>query len=188
MTTPGSNGPDQQPGGGAPQWGEQPPQGGAPGQFPQGQYPQQGQFPQGQYQPQPGQPGQFPQQGGPGGPGQPPFGGAPQKSGTAKWLIPVVAVVVVLIAVGVLFFAFGGKPEVGDCLDSTSGQPDVVDCEDSEAQVRVIGIDDRELTSADFYSDPSTCEEFRDQTEYQLWYGDTSDPDATGTIYCLELV
>ncbi|MGY1743000.1 MULTISPECIES: LppU/SCO3897 family protein [unclassified Blastococcus] len=193
MTTPGSNGPDQQSGGAAAGWGQ--PAAGSPGGFPPPPPgstpppPPPGGFPQGQYQPQPGQ-APYPPQGGAPYPPQSGAGafGAPQKSGLPKWLIPVIAGVVLVGAALALFAFFGsGTPEVGDCLDSDSGNPEVVDCDDSAAVLRIIGEHDEELTSAEFYSDDSTCSAFP-ETEYQLWYGEVDESDAEGTIYCTQYV
>ena len=204
MTTPGSNGPEQQPGGSS-AWGQPPAGGGGgnspqrpppPAGFPQGQYPQQGGVPspqQGQYPQQGGAPypqqGQYPQQGGaPYPPHQGGFG-VPQRKGPPKWLIPVIAGVVLVGAALALFAFFGNTaPEVGDCLDSDSGDPEVVECDDSSAVLRIIGEHDEELTSVEFTVDPSVCEEFIDRTEYVLWYGDTEDTDAEGTVFCTEYV
>ncbi|MGY1747525.1 LppU/SCO3897 family protein [Blastococcus sp. SYSU D00695] len=188
MTTPGSNGPDQ-PGWGQPPagppggWSPPPPPPGGPtppppGGFPQGQYPQQGGAP---YPPQQGGAPYPPHQ------GASAFG-APQAKGTPKWLIPVIAGVVLVAAAVALFTFFGnGAPEVGDCLDSDSGDPEVVDCDDSSAVLRIIGEQDGEQTASEFQSDPNTCSEFS-QTDFRLWYGDTSDSDAEGTVYCTEYV
>ena len=204
MTTPGSNGPDQQPGG-APGWGQPP--GGRPGGyspqppppaggFPPGQYPPQGSAPyppQGApYPPQAGAP--YPPQGAP----YPPQGGAwgvPPKSGRPKWLIPVIAGVVLVAAALALFLFFGNDTvdaEVGDCFDSasvdnSSGDVNVVDCDDSDAAARVIGIEDRKLTSSQYFADDTTCADFPG-TESQLWVGPQDDDNAKGTIYCLDLL
>ena len=196
MTTPGSHGPQQPPGGGGPGWGQPPggyspppggsnppypPQGG-PGQGqpyppqgqpfpPQGQpYPQQGQaFPQGQpYPPQ-------------GGPGQP---WAPQRSGRPKWLIPVIAAVVAVVALGGLYW-FLTTPEfdVDDCLRRAgSDEVEKVDCDDSDAEARVIGIHDEELTESEYYADASTCSEFP-ETVGQVWVANTFGDE--GTVYCV---
>ncbi|WP_029433935.1 hypothetical protein [Blastococcus sp. URHD0036] len=212
MTTPpGSNGPDQQPGAGGPGWGQPP--AGPPGGYSPPPPPPGGATP-GQYQPQPGgapyqpQPGgaPYPPQGGApyppqGGAPYPPQGGAPyppqfgagqpfpqKKSGPPKWLIPVIGGVVLVAAALALFAFFGNNtPEVGDCLDSDSGDPEIVECDDSSAVLRIIGEHDEKLTSSEFYSDDSTCTGVPG-TEFQLWYGETGDSDAEGTVYCTEYV
>ncbi|SEP23871.1 LppU/SCO3897 family protein [Trujillonella endophytica] len=208
MTTPGSHGPHDPSGGGAPGWGQPPagspggyspppppPPGGAtpppPGGFGQGQpqqgqpYPPQGQPypPQGQPYPQQGQP--YPPQGQPyppqgGAPGQP---WAPQKSGRPKWLIPVVAAVVAVLALGGLYwFLTTPQFDVDDCLHQEGANEfEEVDCDDSDAQARIIGVHDEELTESEFYSDNSTCSEFP-ETVGQIWVPNTIGDD--GTIYC----
>ncbi len=205
MTTPGSNGPDQPSGGGAPGWGQPPagssgggwsppppPPGGStppppPGGFPQGQYPQQGggQYPQqggGQY---PQQGGQYPQQGG--APYPPQQGassfGAPPKKGPPKWLIPLIAGAVLVAAVLAYFVIFSGATfEEGDCIrQEGENEFSEVDCDDSEAEARVIGTHDEELTQGEFFADDSTCSAFP-ETVGQIWVGNTFGED--GTIYC----
>lgn len=204
MTTPGSNGPDQQPGGGAPGWGQPPagppggyspppPPGGStpppppPHGGPTPPPPPQGGYPQGPYQPQQGA-GPYPPQGG--APYQPQPGGfgTPPRSGPPKWLIPVIAGVVLVAGALALFAFFGSStPEVGDCLDSDSADPEIVDCDDSGAVLRIIGEHDEELTSEEFYADDSTCSEFP-ETEFQLWYGEVGESGAEGTVFCTQYV
>lgn len=177
MSTPGTPGPPgwQQPGQpGQPQqpWGQQQPQ------QPWGQPPQQ---PWGQQPPQ--QPwGQPP------GYGQPGYGQPPRRSGSGR-LIGIVAGVVVVVAVAVLLFVFAGAgdPEAGDCVHRAADEDiETVDCGDADADYRIVGVDTAhdDYTSAQYYADDSTCTQFSGVTQ-QVWIGDGSGSDATGTIYCL---
>ncbi len=205
MTTPGSNGPDQQPGGGAPGWGQPPagssggyspppppPRGATPpsaGGFPQGQYP----GPQGgaQYPPQGG--AQYPQQGGAQYPpqggaqypqqGASPIGGPPARSGPPKWLIPLLVVAALVAAALAYFVVFAGPDfEEGDCLrQASSDEVEEVDCDDSAAEVRVIGVHDEDLTEDEFFADDTTCSDFP-ETVNQVWVAKTFGD--SGTIYC----
>lgn len=214
MTTPGPNAPDEQPGGSSS--GAAQPPAGSPGGYSPPPPPPPGGFPQGPYQPHP-QGGPFPPQGGgqywpqgggpyppQGGAPYPPQGGAPypagagaygapQRKGPPKWLIPVVAGVVLVAAALALFLVFGNSnsnPEVNDCFDSSAlqangeGEVKVVDCDSNDAAAQIIGIDHRKLTAAEYQADPTTCSDFTGW-DRQLWVGPVDDPNATGTIYCL---
>lgn len=200
MTTPGSNGPDQQPGGGAPGWGQPPagppggyspppppPPGGStppppppPGGFPQGQYPpQQGAS---AYPPQGGAP--YPPQGG--APYQPQAGGfgAPQRSGPPKWLIPVIAGVVLVAGALALFAFFGGtQAEVDDCVSANAaGEVEVVDCDDDSAVARVVGFDDDDITYDDYLSsDADFCGDVQGAVTH-FWEG---QEDEEGRVVCV---
>ncbi|TFV62153.1 UNVERIFIED_ORG: hypothetical protein E4P37_17830 [Bacillus sp. AZ43] len=119
--------------------------------------------------------------------------GAPQeqpaKSGSAKkWL--GVAGTVLVVGVGGAYALTGGfglgATEVGDCIKGAAEAAtdyETVDCGSSDAEYKVVGIDDAEMTYADFEADSleDVCTDFP-ATEYVLWEGDVvTEP---GTIYC----
>jgi hypothetical protein len=114
----------------------------------------------------------------------PPAGQGP--SSRKKWL-GIAGGVVVAGAVGANALGlFGsGTSEVGDCIATTSETDyETVDCDAKEAEFRIIGIDDQEMTYSDFEDAPieDICVDFADRTEYALWEGDMiTEP---GTIYC----
>lgn len=200
MTTPGSNGPGEQPPGGPAGWGQpagppqqpsgapQPPQGPpAPGSYPppQGQYPP----PQGQPgQPAPGQyppPGQFAQGQGQ---GQPWNQGTPPAGNNGKILAIGGAVLAVLV-IAVLAFAFlgSGDPEAGDCLKEDGQELAVVDCDDSEAAYRLLGIQDGQQSYDEYQADPNTCQAFPESTQ-SFWVGENGDTTGQGDVYCVTTV
>jgi hypothetical protein len=64
---------------------------------------------------------------------------------------------------------------------------DVVDCGADEAEMKIVGIDEQEMTRSEFDEAPieAVCADFA-STEYALWIGDmVTEP---GTIYCTEPV
>ncbi|MGY1772497.1 hypothetical protein [Blastococcus sp. SYSU D00813] len=201
MTTPGSNGPDQQPGGGAPGWGQPPagPPGGyspppppPPGGSTPPPPPPPGGYAQGQHQPQPGASPYPPQGGAPyppqgGAPYQPQpggFGGPPKKSGPPKWLIPVIAGVV-LVAGALALFAFlgGSGSEVDDCVSANAaGEVETVDCDDDSAVARVVGFDDDDITYDDYLaSDDDFCSGV-DGAVTHFWEGEEGEE---GRVVCV---
>ena len=107
-------------------------------------------------------------------------------SSKKKWL-GIVGGVVVAGAVGASALGLfgGGSSEVGDCIKTTSETDyETVDCGSGEAQFKIVGIDDQEMTYKDFEEAPveDICVDFADQTEYALWEGEmVTEP---GTIYC----
>jgi hypothetical protein len=124
---------------------------------------------------------------------QPAQGGYPapqaepdKKSGAKKWA-SLAGTVVVVGGVAAYNFTGGfgmGAPEVGDCIQ-TVGETDfeVVDCGADEAQYKVVGIDEQELTRSEFDAAPAEdlCVDFA-STEVILWSGDmVTEP---GTIFC----
>lgn len=183
MTNPGQPGQPFPPQG-APQPGQPlPPQGAAqPGQ----PYPPQGQpFPP-QGQPQPGQP--FPPQGGPGfGGGATPFGGPGQpapKPGKGRKIGGIVGAVAIAGGIAAFRLIDFGAPEVGDCITAEGTTSfESVDCGDSEAQFKVIGVIDEQVTESEFY-EPSyqPCGDYPSATQV-LWNGETG---GEGTVYCAE--
>jgi hypothetical protein len=118
-------------------------------------------------------------------------GWAPQQEAPAKQkglrkILPIVGSVVAagVIGVGALGLGFG-DPEVGDCVQ-TKGDTDfdVVDCGASEAEYKIVGIEDKQQTYPDFMADENVCAGFA-QAEMALWMGaDTEE----GTAYCAEPV
>ncbi|RBY85915.1 hypothetical protein [Blastococcus sp. TF02A-26] len=189
MTTPpGPNGPDQQPGAGGAGWG-QPPAGSSGGYNPPPPPPPggatpPGATPAGQYQPQPGGAPYPPQGGAP----YPPQQGAGQpfqqpKSGPPKWLIPVIGAVVLVAAALALFVFFGSnEAEVGDCVKAEGiDEIEIVDCDDN-ADGKVIGLGDDEVSFSDYQSDPfSQCAEF-EETIGAFWQGEEGED---GTVVCV---
>jgi hypothetical protein len=113
-----------------------------------------------------------------------------KKSGAKKWAS--LAGTVVVAGVGGAYALTGGfgigDPKVGDCVDMTSETEfDVVDCGAAEAEAKVVGIDDQEMTSAEFDAAPmeEVCTSFA-TTEFAIWSGDIiTEP---GTIYCFASV
>ena len=123
----------------------------------------------------------------------PPQGGAsvaPQpasrRGGARKWLPVGAAVVVAGVAgLGSLTGWFGaGDPEVGDCVRMVSDTEfEAADCSSDEAEFKVVGIDEQEMTYDEFdaASVEDICVDFA-TTEVALWIGDmVTEP---GTIYC----
>lgn len=107
-----------------------------------------------------------------------------EKKGLKKFLPYVGAIAGAgILGVSALNGGFGmGEPEVGNCV-RTVGETDfeVVDCESGDAESRIVGIEDEEVTYDEFMADDSLCASF-DKTEYVLWTGAVeSEP---GTVYC----
>ena len=197
MTTPGSNGPGEQPPGGPAGWGQPggapqqpgavpPPPPGQPGQFPQGQYPPQqgqpGQFPQGHYAPQQGQPGQYP-------PGQG-WAPAPAAKGNNGKLLAIAGAVLAVVVIAVLAFAFlgAGDPEPGDCLREDGQELAIVDCDDSDAAYRLVGIQEGEQSYDEYLADPETCAAFLPESTQSFWVGEDGDTTGQGVVYCVAAV
>jgi hypothetical protein len=110
-----------------------------------------------------------------------------KKSGAKKWLS--VAGTVAVVGIGAAYSLTGGfgigDPEVGDCVQMTSDTDfDVVDCGAAEAEYKIVGIDEDEMTYPDFedaVAADTACAEFR-TWEVALWIGDLETEP--GTIYC----
>ena len=144
---------------------------------------QPGQQPPHQEQPYQGQPaGAWTPPQGPGAPGQP----EKKSSVLKKVVLPIIAVLAVLgIAAAALGLA-GGSVEVGDCVTMEGATSfDSVSCGSDEAEYKITGIDEQELTEAEFQAAAidEVCVDFAN-TEVALWIGDSeTDP---GTVYCAE--
>ena len=114
----------------------------------------------------------------------------PQKRGAKKWL-PIAGAVAAAGVVGAASLTgwFGlGDPKVGDCVQMKGDTDfDVVDCGADEAEYKIVGIEDEELTWPDFEkaSVEEVCTDF-DTWEVALWIGDLETEP--GTIYCSEPV
>jgi hypothetical protein len=126
--------------------------------------------------PQPGQPAW-----------QPPAPQPEQKSRGKKLLAiggPIAAAAVVGVASMTGLFG-AGDPEVGDCVKATGTDTwDVVDCDSQEAQWKVVGEDEKQITYPEFQHSSEICSAFP-TAEYSLWVG----PDGMqGTVYCAEPV
>ncbi len=180
MTNPGQPGQPFPPQG-APQPGQPyPPQGGQP-------FPPQGGPQQGQPFPPQGAPGQYGAPGPFGGPGQPgPGAPAPApKSGKGKKIGSIAGAVVLAGGIAAFRFIDFGAPEVGDCVQRAEGSDvETVSCDDSAAELRVVGVEEEELTESEYFADSDTCAGFASATD-ALWYGETG---SEGTVYCLEPV
>jgi hypothetical protein len=113
---------------------------------------------------------------------------AEKKAGTKKWAS--LAGTVAVVGVGAAYSLTGGfgigDPKVNDCIHMKGDTDfDVVECDSSDAEMKIVGIDDQELTRPDFESADinDICAKFP-ATEYVLWIGDVmTEP---GTIYCTE--
>ncbi|SDE68652.1 hypothetical protein SAMN05660485_01536 [Blastococcus fimeti] len=124
-----------------------------------------------------------PQYPGPQGPTPPAGQGGSSKK---KWFGIAGGVVVAGVVGASALGLFGaGSSEVGDCIKTTSDtEYETVDCSSDEAQFKIVGIDDQEMTYKDFEDAPveDICVDFADETEYALWEGEmVTEP---GTIYC----
>ena len=113
----------------------------------------------------------------------------PRTSGVKKWL-PVGGTILVagVFGVGSLTGWFGaGDPEVGDCVQMQGETSfETVDCTSGDAEYKVVGIHDEEMTWPDFEAAASTdavCQQFA-TWEVALWIGDLETEP--GTIYCSE--
>ena len=109
-----------------------------------------------------------------------------KKSGAKKWA--GLAGTVAVVGVGAAYTLTGGfglgEPAKGDCVQ-TVGETDfeVVDCGADDAQYKVVGIDEQEMTYSEFEAAPAEgiCADFA-ATEILLWSGDMiTEP---GTIFC----
>jgi hypothetical protein len=145
---------------------------------------------QGFSQPGPSGPGQFGP--GPSGPGQAGYPGGPVPtpagpSGKAKRIGGIAVAVAIAVGVAAFRFVDVGAPDVGDCVMAEGvGSFDTVDCDDSEAQYRVVGVLDGEVSEAEF-DEPSyqPCGDFPTATAV-LW-SQNSVGDG-GTVYCAATV
>jgi hypothetical protein len=112
--------------------------------------------------------------------------GEPKKSGAKKWA--GLAGTVAVVGVGAAYSLTGGfgigDPKVGDCVQMVGDTSfEAVGCDDAEAEMRIVGIDEQEMTRAEFdvAGVDEICADFA-TTEAVLWIGDVmTDP---GTIYC----
>ena len=109
-----------------------------------------------------------------------------KKSGAKKWA--GLAGTVAVVGVGAAYSLTGGfgigAPRVGDCVQMVGDTSfEAVGCDDAEAEMRIVGIDEQEMTRAEFDAAgvDEICADFA-TTEAALWIGDVmTDP---GTIYC----
>jgi hypothetical protein len=111
---------------------------------------------------------------------------APAKKKGLKKVLPIVGSVVAACVIGGGALGLGfGDPEVGDCVQMKGETDfDVVDCGTSEAEYKIVGIEDKKQTYPDFMADENVCSGFA-QAEMALWTGaDTEE----GTAYCAEAV
>ncbi|TFV87372.1 hypothetical protein [Blastococcus sp. CT_GayMR16] len=131
----------------------------------------------------------------PGQPGTPQDAWAPQTDGQApqpekksnvkKWASVAGAVAVVGIGGAyTLTGGFGiGDPKVNDCVQMKSDNDfSVVDCDSSDAELKIVGIEDEKKTEDEFMADPASCSEFA-TAEAALWSSSGLITDK-GTVYC----
>jgi hypothetical protein len=127
-----------------------------------------------------------PQPGNPGNEWATPPAQEEKKSGAKKWA--AVAGTVAVVGVGAAYSLTGGfgmgDPKVGDCVQMV-GETDfeAVGCDDAEAEAKIVGIDEQEMTRTEFDEAgvEDICVDFA-TTEVALWIGDMiTEP---GTIYC----
>jgi hypothetical protein len=77
-----------------------------------------------------------------------------------------------------------GDPEVDDCVQMRGATSfDVVDCGSSEAEYRIVGIEDEPMDYPAFMADPDVCTGF-ESTEVALWIGGLEIKP--GTVFCAE--
>jgi hypothetical protein len=77
-----------------------------------------------------------------------------------------------------------GAPEVDDCVQMRGATSfDVVDCGSSEAEYRIVGIEDEQMDYPAFMADPDVCTGF-ESTEVALWIGGLETEP--GTVFCAE--
>ncbi|MBM7808354.1 hypothetical protein JOD57_004191 [Geodermatophilus bullaregiensis] len=134
--------------------------------------------------------GPAPDQGFPPGQGSPPGPGTPLPSapavrnGKARLGGAIGAVVV---AGGVAAVAFGGlgDPEVGHCVQPVGISFETVACDDPEAELRIVGVVDAEMSEAEFDADPDPCADFPSAVS-ALWQQEAAGTD--GTVYCAEAI
>jgi hypothetical protein len=112
----------------------------------------------------------------------PAAGPAPSKA--KKWL-GVAGTVVFGGVAAASWYGLGATPEVGDCVTADGADSfEVVDCGSGEAQHRVVGIEEEEMSYDAYMADETLCAE-HETTMMVLWVGeDGSD----GTVLCAEPV
>ena len=121
----------------------------------------------------------------------PPQGGASAVPGSAPgraktWLrVGAPIAVAGVVGLGTLGGWLGwGDPEVDDCVQMVGATSfDVVDCGSSEAEYRIVGIEDEEMDYPAFMADPDVCTGF-ESTEVALWIGELETEP--GTVFCAE--
>ena len=109
-----------------------------------------------------------------------------KKSNGKKWASLAGAVVV--LGGGAAYTLTGGfgigDPKVNDCVHMKSESDfEVVACDDSNADAKVIGIEDEKQTEDEFMADPDSCLAF-ENAEGALWYQNGMITEK-GTVYCV---
>jgi hypothetical protein len=109
-----------------------------------------------------------------------------KKSNAKKWAS--LAGTVVVAGVGGAYFLTGGfgigDPKVDDCLHMKSESDfEVVDCDSSDADAKVVGIEDKKLTEDEFMADPASCSAFP-TAEGAVWFQNGMITEK-GTVYCV---
>jgi hypothetical protein len=133
--------------------------------------------------PTPGQPGTFD------GATAAPQAQPEKKSNTKKWAS--LAGTIAVVGVGAAYTLTGGfgvgDPKVNDCLHMESeSEFEVVDCDSSDAEAKVVGIEDEKQTEDEFNNDPTFCEAF-ETAEGAVWYQNGMITEK-GTVYCVASV
>jgi hypothetical protein len=108
-----------------------------------------------------------------------------QRSNRTKWLSAAGTVAVVGIgAAYTLTGGFGiGAPKVDDCVHLVGDNDyELVDCDSSDADYKVVGIENAKLTESEFMNDADSCLTFAD-AEYAFWESAGMITEK-GTVYC----
>ncbi len=128
-------------------------------------------------------PGPFGQSGPLGGPGGPAPAARP---GRGRRIGSVAAALAVAGGIAALRFLDLDAPDVGDCVQRLGIDIATVDCADPAAQLRVVGIEEQEVTEAEFHAeDYFPCTRFASATD-ALWRSGAIG--SGGTVYCAEPV
>lgn len=108
----------------------------------------------------------------------------PVPSRARKWL-GVGSSVVFAGVMAASWYGLGATPAVGDCI-AAEGEAsfEVVDCDGGEAQHRVVGVEEAEVSYDEYMADDTLCAGFAG-TEQALWVGETG---MDGTVLCAEPV
>ena len=108
------------------------------------------------------------------------------KSGGKMWAS--LGGTIVVVGVGAAYTLTGGfgvgDPSVGDCLHLKSATDfEQISCDDSDANAKVIGIEDEKRTEDDFNNAAEICTDFP-EAEGGLWYQNGMITEK-GTVYCV---
>ena len=112
-----------------------------------------------------------------------------KKSNARKWAS--LAGSIVVLGGGAAYTLTGGfgigDPKVNDCVHMKSEDDfEVVSCDDSDADAKVVGIEDEKKTEDEFMNDPASCSDFA-TAEGALWFQSGMITEK-GTVYCVASV